>query len=176
MWDALGASHSRPPSCVALFPPKRATGGSAVCTALTPGLRAVSQIKSSLVCLECMTEIPLRCPQRESPKCPGVIEWICSEPCSSNVPTNHRALPPPGPVGLRSASLSGALGVIFSSTARHRGAKLPVTPPPGSPAGLECVNGASSRGVGGEGAAGRGGSEETGLPRKQAQLRPSCQH
>ena len=123
------------------IPPKCAVVGGcpAISTALKTRLRAVSQ--SSLVCLEPMTEIPLKVPpQRESLRCSGI--------CSESAPQMSLCPPggsdPTGPLVLKSAFPPGPLGperVLFLSTVTASEGPLLPTPSTATCTGLRCALG-----------------------------------
>ena len=107
--------------------------------------------QSSLVCLEPMTEIPLKVPpQRESLRCSG----ICSEGAPQMSLCPPGGADPTGLLGLKSAFRPGPLGlewVLFLSTVTASEGPLLPTPSTATRTGLGCALGTWS---------GLGGSEE----------------
>lgn len=147
VWDALGASHSRPPSCVALFPPNGRRG---VCCLHSLDTWAQSSVSAKeLSGVSGMHDRnPTPVPSDRVPEVPWghrVDLFRAALLECAHQPPGSASAGPSGPEVCTAVRCSGGHFLFNSPSQRGQVARHP---PPGSPAGLECVNGASSRGAG----------------------------
>lgn len=167
VWDALGASHSRPPSCVALFPPNGRRG---VCCLHSLDTWAQSSVSAKeLSGVSGMHDRnPTPVPSDRVPEVPWghrVDLFRAALLECAHQPPGSASAGPSGPEVCTAVRCSGGHFLFNSPSQRGQVARHP-------PPRLPRRSGMCERGIfsGGGGAAGRGGSEETGLSRSK----PSC--